>query len=166
MVQPRISSSHNVITHGVPIPSQSHWDGWERTRLPQPNLAVALSLPLRCVFLVVILSAAKNPAFRPNQNKTPRAKPPIPLQPSQRHQGFVQAPAEYSHSKPVQRSSPRYALPAKIAILRSARRLLPALAAILIPASVLSKKSAMLSRSASKLTSPCSFALASTRIRV
>jgi len=38
-----------------------------------------------------------------------------------------------------------YALDAKAAISRSERRLLPALAAILIPASVLSKKSAMLS---------------------
>ena len=38
-----------------------------------------------------------------------------------------------------------YALPAKAAIFLSACRLLPALAAILIPASVLSKKSAMLS---------------------
>jgi hypothetical protein len=40
---------------------------------------------------------------------------------------------------------PGYALDAKAAIFRRAWRLLPALAAILIPASVLSKKSAMLS---------------------
>jgi hypothetical protein len=45
------------------------------------------------------------------------------------------------------------ALDAKAAIFRSERRLLPALAAILIPASVLSKKSAMLSRPASELIS-------------
>jgi hypothetical protein len=43
-----------------------------------------------------------------------------------------------------------YALDAKAAIFRRARRPLPALAAILIPASVLSKKSAMLSRFASE----------------
>jgi hypothetical protein len=43
-----------------------------------------------------------------------------------------------------------YALDAKAAIFRRAWRLLTALAAILIPASVLSKKSAMLSRSASE----------------
>jgi hypothetical protein len=40
-----------------------------------------------------------------------------------------------------------YALEAKAAIFRRDWRLFPALAAILIPASVLSKKSAMLSRS-------------------
>ena len=60
----------------------------------------------------------------------------------------------------------RYALDAKTAIFRSAWRLLPALAAILIPARVLSKKSAMLSRFASELISPCFFALVSTCIRV
>src|SRR5260370_15373915 len=53
----------------------------------------------------------------------------------------------------VTQSDGMYALEAKAAILRRARRLLPALAAILIPASVLSKKSAMLSRSAFELIS-------------
>src|ERR1700731_2076846 len=56
-----------------------------------------------------------------------------------------------------------YALDAKAAMFRRAWRLLPALAAILIPASVLSKKSAMLSRSASERISLCFFALVSTR---
>jgi hypothetical protein len=59
-----------------------------------------------------------------------------------------------------------YAFDANAAIFRRAWRLLPALAAILIPASVLSKKSAMLSRSASERISLCFFALASTRISV
>src|ERR1700722_6549600 len=45
------------------------------------------------------------------------------------------------------------ALPAMVAIFRTACRLWPALATILIPASVLSKKSAILSRSASDLIS-------------
>ncbi len=53
-----------------------------------------------------------------------------------------------------------YALDAKAAIFRSERRLLPALAAILIPESVLSKKSAMVSRPASELISLWFFALA------
>jgi hypothetical protein len=47
-----------------------------------------------------------------------------------------------------------YAFPAKAAIFRSACRLLPALAIILIPASVLSKKSAMRSKSTSGRSSP------------
>src|SRR6267143_2534235 len=64
----------------------------------------------------------------------------------------------------IRRSDARYALDAKAAIFRRARRLLPALAAILIPASVLSKKSAMLSRSASERISLWFFALVSTRI--
>jgi hypothetical protein len=59
-----------------------------------------------------------------------------------------------------------YALAAKTAIFRSAWRLFPALADILIPARVLSKKSAIPSRSASELISPWFFALLSTRIRV
>src|SRR5713101_685712 len=66
----------------------------------------------------------------------------------------------------IRRSDARYALDAKAAIFRRAWRLLPALAAILIPASVLSKKSAMLSRSASGRISLCFFALVSTRISV
>jgi len=66
------------------------------------------------------------------------------------------------HFGMIRRSDPMYALVAKAEILRSACRLLPALAAILIPASVLSKKSAMLSRPASDLSSPCFFAFAST----
>src|SRR5260370_22558581 len=66
----------------------------------------------------------------------------------------------------IRRSDARYALDAKAAIFRRAWRLLPALAAILIPASVLSKKSAMLSRSASERISLCFFALVSTRISV
>jgi hypothetical protein len=59
-----------------------------------------------------------------------------------------------------------YVLDAKAAIFRRAWRFLPALAAILIPASVLSKKSAMLSRSVSEPISLCFFALVSTRISV
>src|SRR6266403_2344724 len=66
------------------------------------------------------------------------------------------------HSGAIRRSDAMYALDAKAAIFRRARRLLPALAAILIPASVLSKKSAMLSRSASERISLCFFALVST----
>ena len=66
----------------------------------------------------------------------------------------------------IRRSDAMYALDAKAAIFRRAWRLLPALAAILIPASVLSKKSAMLSRSASERISLCFFALVSTRISV
>src|SRR5258708_11431338 len=65
------------------------------------------------------------------------------------------------HSGVIRRSDARYALDAKAAIFRRAWRLLPALAAILIPASVLSKKSAMLSRSASERISLCFFALVS-----
>src|SRR6267378_5049468 len=70
------------------------------------------------------------------------------------------------HSGVIRRSDTMYALDAKAAIFRRACRLLPALAAILIPASVLSKKSAMLSRSASERISLCFFALVSTRISV
>src|SRR5712664_1062644 len=70
------------------------------------------------------------------------------------------------HSGVIRRSDAMYALDAKAAIFRRAWRLLPALAAILIPASVLSKKSAMLSRSASERISLCFFALVSTRISV
>src|SRR6266851_9803060 len=70
------------------------------------------------------------------------------------------------HSGVIRRSDATYALDAKAAIFRRAWRLLPALAAILIPASVLSKKSAMLSRSARELSSPCPFALVSARISV
>src|SRR5882762_4978854 len=62
------------------------------------------------------------------------------------------------HSGVIRRSDAMYALDAKAAIFRRAWRLLPALAAILIPASVLSKKSAMLSRSASERISLCFFA--------
>src|SRR5260370_42358798 len=47
-----------------------------------------------------------------------------------------------------------YAFPAKAAIFRSACRLLPALAIILIPARILSKKSAMRSKSTSGRSSP------------
>src|SRR5260370_31328431 len=54
------------------------------------------------------------------------------------------------HSGAIRRSDAMYALDAKAAIFRRAWRLLPALAAILIPARVLSKKSARLSRSASE----------------
>src|ERR1700747_703465 len=63
------------------------------------------------------------------------------------------------HSGVIRPPDVTYALDAKAAMFRRARRLLPALAAILIPASVLSKKSAMLSRFASELISPCFFAL-------
>ena len=63
------------------------------------------------------------------------------------------------------RSDSLYALPAKTAIFRRARRLLPALAAILIPASVPSKKSAMLCRSASGSSSPWALALVSVSMR-
>ena len=68
-------------------------------------------------------------------------------------------------SAAVRQSYAMYALDAKAAIFRSERRLLPALAAILIPASVLSNKSAMLSRLASDLISLWFFAAVSTRIR-
>src|SRR5258707_7999838 len=64
-------------------------------------------------------------------------------------------------SAAVRQSDAMYALDAKAAIFRRAWRLLPALAAILIPASVLSKKSPMLSRSASERISLCFFALVS-----
>jgi len=70
------------------------------------------------------------------------------------------------HSGVIRRSDAMYALEAKAAIFRRAWRLLPALAAILIPASVLSKKSAMLSRPASERISLCFFALVSARISV
>ena len=73
-----------------------------------------------------------------------------------------QSPFEFC----IPRSDAMYALDAKAAIFRRAWRLLPALAVILIPASVLSKKSAMLSRSASERISLCFFALVSTRISV
>ena len=66
----------------------------------------------------------------------------------------------------VGRTTAVYALDAKRARFRRARRLLPALAAILIPARVLSKKSAMLSKSASDRIPPCFLALMNTRISV
>jgi len=70
------------------------------------------------------------------------------------------------HSGSIRRSETMYAFDAKAAMLRRAWRLLPALAAILIPASVLSKKSAMLSRPAPERISLCFFALLSTRMSV
>jgi len=68
-------------------------------------------------------------------------------------------PAQGNDPELIRRSDAMYALDAKSAIFRRAWRLLPALAAILIPARVLSKKSAMLSTSAAERISLCFFAL-------